>query len=348
MSATTLSLESQAFALEFRALLTEIDPARWRDEQEAALRERLSAYVQSLEALGDAMTSSADQRLDALRVRLAQVAELMSHHHQALTAQPAEPVTLAAAETPSNTEALREAWMTFRSAAVPAYEELAAALKAEDLAVPSLRPTNYTRNVFHVLSAAAAIAVVELLPRALPSLGAWSVVIAAGVFFTAGWSMEAGRRFSARINALLMRLFSKVAHPHEAHHINSSTWYVTALLALSLTLSPLTCTIALAVLGIGDPMAAVIGKRWGRTRFANGRSLEGTAAFAITGTLAALAAGTLAHPTTPLPALLTACAAAATTGALCELSLQRIDDNLGIPLSAGAAALVVLSLWGLV
>lgn len=342
MSATTLSLESQAFALEFRALLTEIDPARWRDEQEAALRERLSAYVQSLEALGDAMTSSADQRLDALRVRLAQVAELMSHHHQALTAQPAaQPAAL------PNAEALREAWMTFRSAAVPAYEELAAALKAEDLAVPSLRPTNYTRNVFHVLSAAAAIAVVELLPRALPSLGAWSVVIAAGVFFTAGWSMEAGRRFSARINALLMRLFSKVAHPHEAHHINSSTWYVTALLALSLTLSPLTCTIALAVLGIGDPMAAVIGKRWGRTRFANGRSLEGTAAFAITGTLAALAAATLAHPTTPLPALLTACAAAATTGALCELSLQRIDDNLGIPLSAGTAALVVLSLWGL-
>ena len=131
--------------------------------------------------------------------------------------------------------------------------------------------------------------------------------------------MEIGRVFSERINDLLMRLFSLVSHPHEAHHVNSSTWYVSALALLSLTFEPMVCAAALAVLGLGDPVAAIIGKRWGRHRLENGRSLEGTAAFIGAGAAAAALTLTLAHPGASAGLIAAMSLAAAVVGGVTEL-----------------------------
>jgi dolichol kinase len=104
--------------------------------------------------------------------------------------------------------------------------------------------------------------------------------------------------------------------------------------------------VALLVLGYGDPMAAIIGRRFGRTKLVNGRSLEGTSAFVVAGGLVGTLALTLCYPTLPFTAALATAFAGAFVGSLAELFSRRIDDNFSIPLTAAAAATVTLHLLG--
>ncbi len=92
---------------------------------------------------------------------------------------------------------------------------------------------------------------------------------------------------------------------------------------------------AMAMMLGGDTAAALVGKRFGRIRFRNGKSLEGVLAFWIAGSAACalflywggVGAGT---------GLFLACPAAA-AGAAAEFFEKeiRMDDNFGIPLCAG-------------
>ena len=110
------------------------------------------------------------------------------------------------------------------------------------------------------------------------------------------WSMEIARRLDPRVNAALMRLFARVAHPHEAVQVNSATWYTTAIFVLAVAFPVYAGVAGLMVLGFGDPAAAAIGQRFGRRRIAAGRTLEGSVAFVAVGTGPAFAgARDLAH-----------------------------------------------------
>lgn len=202
-----------------------------------------------------------------------------------------------------------------------------------------LRPPNMTRNVFHVVWSAVGVVLAGLIVRG-PML-----IVVAGAFAGLGWGMELSRRASPRINEMLMKLFSPVAHPHESSRINSSTWYVTALFLLSLTRSGLVCAVGVAVLGLGDPAAAIVGRRVGKTELVHGRTLEGSLAFAAAGALGALLALRLFWPSINWPDTLTIALFAGGTGALAELSSGKLDDNLTVPVAAGTSAL--LAAWGL-
>ena len=89
------------------------------------------------------------------------------------------------------------------------------------------------------------------------------------------------------------------------------------------------------VLAVADPMAGFFGRRFGKRRLASGRSLEGAVAFAITGVLAAFvwmsAAGTYEGSRLWLALI------AGVVGALVELLVSRVDDNLAIPLATSLA-----------
>jgi len=328
MTTSTLTFESRQIALDLHALLNDLEPARWKDEKIDEMRLRLQDIQTRVEDLLDAYAKEADQKLESMRARYDDLSTLIGEYRPTFESE-----TL---------DEMREAWMAFRENAEPAYEALATSLKANDLNVPSLRPSNYTRNFFHILAAAISIAVVEFLP-AITGFDFWIVVAVAAGFAVWGWSMEISRRVSKRANALLMRAFKHVAHPHEAHHINSSTWYVTALLLLSLTYNPAVCSVALAILGLADPAAAIIGKRWGRIRFENGRSVEGTVTFILVGALAGMGILAAFHPGQwSLGQMILVSVLAATAGGVTELVSKRIDDNLGIPLAAGAAAFALV------
>jgi dolichol kinase len=213
---------------------------------------------------------------------------------------------------------------------------------------PAARPFNLLRNVYHVANAVVVLLVVEYL-LVTPALR----YLVAGGGFVAAWSMEASRRLSPPINALLMRLFAPVAHPDEAYHVNSATWYTTAILLLAFFFPLSAGVVGLAVLGLADPAAAIIGRRWGRHRLADGRSLEGTLAFVGVGTLAGWIPLALWHDDLAGKGWLAL--AAATGGALSELlsgraaalvGWSRIDDNLVIPLASAASMLTVCAWMG--
>ena len=332
MSSATFTLESRELALTLHDFLNDLEPARWKAEKVAALEVRMTQIHTHLEELQAKTHLAADHHRQAIRLRLEELREALGEH-------------VAAFVSSGDAHPSKEPWMTLRARMEPSYEAFAATLKAQNVMVPSLRPTNYTRNLFHLLCALLSLAFVEVVPT-LTSYGFHLVAAIAIAAALSGWSMELGRKLSAKVNAFLMWAFRFVSHPHEAYHINSATWYVSALALLSLTGSSMLCALALTVLGFADPAAALIGKRFGRIRLQNGRSLEGCAAFVLVGTLASFIMLCLLHPALSLPHALLVAFVASLCGGLTELWITRVDDNLAIPLAAGLSAWGVMAMLG--
>ncbi len=322
-----LRTASQDLANDLRVLLEEIDPARWRDDLEAAARDRVTLMLERLRTLDapDAATTGDVQLVE----RLGQLSTTLSGAFASLPA------------TPSPGASARAAWARFQRDVQPAYEALAASLRAMTNQAPApLRPTNYHRNVFHIGCGLSVTLLAEFLPSRL-----WLVLppLAFAVF---AWGSEISRRIWPGVNEALMKVFGRVAHAHERHRINSATWFVTAVLILGAVFPRYAAAVSTAVLGLADPAAALIGRRFGRTKLHANRSLQGTVAFAVVGTFAAFAVLALRH-SAPVGATGLVALASAVAGAVAELYTDRLDDNFTIPLASASAAWAVGSLVGL-
>lgn len=294
----------QALVLELHAVLSEIDPVRWRDDAAKRLQPRLVDLQARLKQ----------------RERLAGLAGELEQQLPA----------------PDATTEAKTRWLQFKKSLQPAYEKIATSLRAEKVHVPSLRPTNWARSVFHVAGAAVSVALIVVLP---PLWLTFAAMLYAGTF----WFLEFARTRSERWNAALLKFFRHVAHSHEAKRVNSSTWYATALVLLTLTRSPVLCLAAVGILGVGDPLAAFIGRRYGRIRLMHGRSLEGSLAFFVGGTGVAFSLLRLFEASTlGFGAALAVAAVASLFGAVAELLSLRIDDNLSVPVAAAAGAALVM------
>jgi dolichol kinase len=314
MSSTALSAAG-ALASELHAFLRETDPARWTDAVANRARERWARIRAAIEALSNAFDQGGIG--EALRMLASIVRE---------------------SDELSQPES-RGYWMELRARLMPAYEALAAQLRARSLRAPTLRPTNWSRIGFHVSSALGALVLLELV---LTKTGTrWACGLFAGTF----WFLEIGRTISKRWNDRLMRVrfFQMIIHPHEHHHVNSATWYATALFLLALFSPALASASALAILGFGDPAAGLVGRRWGKHPLAGGRTLEGSLAFVVFATLAALAVLMLFHPVAPVPTLLVVAVCGSIAGAVAEAVSSKVDDNFVVPVASAAAA--TLSAW---
>jgi dolichol kinase len=290
-----------------REVLRDADPSAWRSERAEELRRRVHEIVARVRARwAERSADPAAPRFDAHMHALAQTME------RAL---------------PEG--AARKPWAEFVGEVHPEYEAFVAALPSPG--GPAVRPTNLPRSLFHFASAAVALTAVALLP----SRG-WLIAIP-GAFAVYAWSMELGRRFSPRLNDRLMSFYGAVAHPHERYRVNSATWYGTALVLLALFATVPAMMAAVMVLGVADPVAAFVGRRWGKRTLRAGRSLEGTLAFMVSGTLAAGVVLAVAHAGSPL-AIGVLAVLSGVAGAIAELFATRLDDNFTIPLAVGAIA----------
>ncbi|MGE0323308.1 MAG: diacylglycerol/polyprenol kinase family protein [Polyangiaceae bacterium] len=322
----TLAATAAPHVIELYETLRELDPVRFRREMAERLSAKLVSLGDELERLGEAVVNESVNPMDAseiafgleagtaeaeseLRVRIAQLA-----------------VTLKSLS--DRGEVSRERWSELRASLLPAYEALARVLRLHAVHVPSLRPTNWHRSVFHTGSGLAALACAVWLADWVPYL--------ASAFFLSAFTMETMRRVSPRANRLLMGLFSRVAHPHEAHRINSATWYATALVLLAFFAEPWMCAIAVTVLAFADPAAGLVGRRIGRIRLVHGRSLEGSLTFVLVGAISAFAVLAIFYSGTPHA--LRIALGAAVCGGLAELFSRRLDDNLTVPLAAAFGA----------
>jgi len=317
----TLALQSRPIAIELHRLLRDLDPSRFRRELEGKVRARIADMA---EKFRHASQRSAVAEGDDLPSTLAHVAEVLGEE-------------LPAPELPA--DQVVEAWTAYRKRLGLAYESLSQRLRTREVELPSLRPTNYARSFVHVACGTSSLLLVELF---LTDRMRAIVPAAFALFF---WFLETIRRVSSRANTFLMWVFGKIAHPREAHHVNSSTWYGTSLALLGLFFPLPVCAVAVAIVAYADPSASLVGRRWGRTKLVGERSLEGTATFAIVGTLVAFLTLRLWHAAEfpPLRALAVA-APAGIVGAIAELVSKKVDDNFSVPMSAAVVAWTMLQL----
>lgn len=304
---------ARELAAELHNLLDRIEPAGWSEDRAREVRARISSVQGHIAALmSDEAASVCEASLASLDAAITQ-------------ALPGDDV---AGSTAS-------AWVRFANQLHPAYEGLLRAVAPDAAGGRTLRPTNYTRNLFHMVGAAAVIVLLNLLPNRT------ALVAAALAVTIPAWIVEYLRRSHPGFNDWMMWLFGPVAHAHERFRANSASWYATALTILAVTAPLPAAMLGVAVLGFGDPFAAIVGRRFGRTPIRAGRTLEGSLAFVSLGWLAGVAALTVFAP--DVPNRVVVALVAAVVGALAELFSFNLDDNLTIPL--GAALGATIAMW---
>lgn len=316
MSAAVVS-QGQLLAQDLFHLIQSLDPAVFRLELEQKV-EQLTVQVRARIAEVLALCHRAQ---DEQSVAFAEVVESLSHQFDEFLAARRDGAA---------------GWMAFFKSLQPGYDALSLRLGAvsKDIALPELRPTNHARSLVHIGNGFFALAVLQLGT-------ALHAQLFAGAFALFAWTSETVRRFSPAANRAMMKFFGPIAHAHETHKVNSATWYATALLILSFTVPAAYSSVAVVVLGLADPAAAYFGRRYGKTRLINGRSLEGSIAFALVGALSGAAVLALFSPLTTAQVLLFA-TVGGVAGALAELvSGRKVDDNLTIPLAVGFSLLAL-------
>jgi dolichol kinase len=231
----------------------------------------------------------------------------------------------------------KEEWRKLFKRLQPAYEGMAKSLRDRNLSVPILRQTNHTRSMFHAINGLLALAMVQ------HGFGYWGNIIIASILLTAAVVCETGRRISPAWNKKLMEMFASVAHPHETHKVNSATWYLLALAILASFVPPMGQAIAVVVLGISDPAAGIIGRRYGRLKLVGNKSLIGSTAFALTAFVAAMGIMAIYYPQFAFSHMLIVALVCALVGAIAELFTMGLDDNFTIPVTVGFATAVTLA-----
>ena len=179
------------------------------------------------------------------------------------------------------------------------------------------------RNAVHAGLAAVAAMVVAALPKEP------AAVVLAGATFVA-LAVELARRLSAAVAAAFARL-APMLKDGEGRRLTGATTLAIGFTAAAVAVPGTAALAGILFAGVADPMAAVVGRRWGRLRYPGGKSVIGSAAFLA----AALAAG-LGVGLAPGAALVAALALTAV-----EAVSLPIDDNLYLPILGAAVVALV-------
>ncbi|MBZ0269778.1 phosphatidate cytidylyltransferase [bacterium] len=126
-----------------------------------------------------------------------------------------------------------------------------------------------------------------------------------------------------RLRSYFTQFFGHLIRRHEHSEVTASTYLVVSALVVSYLFEAEVAAASLVFLIIGDTLAAMVGKAWGRTRLF-GKTLEGFLAGWISSFLVAWA---LVPSFGPWPLL-----AASFVGAVVEILPIPVDDNFRIPL----------------
>ena len=205
------------------------------------------------------------------------------------------------------------------------------------------------------------ISYTEEIKRKLVHLSSLWMVAATLIFARYQWAVTAG--FAALLVLTLVsehdyanggkylgRLYGMLFGKMLRNEVKPGQWIVSggapvlaAAALVNLIFAPVIAAAALAVMLTGDAAAALIGRKFGRHKLVNGKSLEGCISFVIIG-YAALAA-VLWVAKFPVEFYF-AGIAAVVLAAVAELFQKQLkmDDNFSIPLCVGAVLFLVSEL----
>ncbi len=139
------------------------------------------------------------------------------------------------------------------------------------------------------------------------------------------FSIEVARRYPGPVRNFFIKYFGSFLRHDERKQTVGSTYFFAGLLLTVLLFPRLIAEASMYVLIIGDTMAAIVGRKWGRHRIGS-KTLEGSLAFFFSSLPVLMLLGRVE------PA---AAAAGVFAAALVELLPLRINDNFTIPVSSG-------------
>lgn len=180
------------------------------------------------------------------------------------------------------------------------------------------------RRLFHIFAGSS-------IPLAGIFVSETAMVWALSVLAAGGLAIDLARFNLGWLNRIFTGLLAPLLKADEAHHITGATYMVIAALLVYLFYGKEVAIPAMFFLSLGDPAAALVGRRMPGPRIL-GKSPLGTAAFIGVGAGAAavlIAANGIDHHW--------AIWVGAAVGGAVELASIPPDDNLSVPLLAGTA-----------
>lgn len=188
----------------------------------------------------------------------------------------------------------------------------------------------YARRTLHALLSVLAAATLWALPAtAAATLLAGATLIALSVELVRRTTGATARRFE--------RTFGSLLKEGEASRLTGATMLAVGFTITAVATPGAPALAGVLMAGIGDPAAAMVGRRWGRMRFAGRKTVLGSAAFA------AIAFGTASVlGLDPFGAFLVASLALAA-----EAPTLPVDDNLYLPFAGALAFLAGSWLTGM-
>ena len=187
----------------------------------------------------------------------------------------------------------------------------------------SAPPPPVGRRIFHLIAASST----ALLSLAMTQ-HAYMLLIGGGALLAL--AIEVSRLRSPRLNGLYLTVFGPILKQSESAEITGATWFLIAAFFTFFFYGPEIALPALLFVAIGDPVAALVGSRCPGPRFW-GKSPGGIVAFvaAALGVWAIVCAVGYGQWSWAI-------VIAAVVAAAVEFTPTPIDDNLTVPLIAGA------------
>ena len=153
-----------------------------------------------------------------------------------------------------------------------------------------------------------------------------TMLILVGLLTGFAFAVELAKWCSQRFAAFFFRILTPLLRSHERKGaITGATYYLVSAFLCILFFAKVLAIVCIFFMALGDTAAALVGKKWGRTKLLGRKSLEGsTACFIVCVTIALVKL----NPTIAIIGALVA--------TLVELIPFPIDDNLTVPLISGA------------
>ena len=188
---------------------------------------------------------------------------------------------------------------------------------------PGPAPVPVGRRIFHLIAASATTLLALVMPEP-----AYMLLIGAAALL--GLVLDTSRPRLDWLNRLFLGIFRPILKGAETTEITGATWFLVAAFFAFYFYGPGVAIPVLMFLAVGDPTAALVGTRFPGPRFW-GKSPAGALAFvaaslAVWAVLVALGFGAWSW----------AIVAAAAVAAIVEMLPLPADDNLTVPLIAGA------------
>ncbi len=161
------------------------------------------------------------------------------------------------------------------------------------------------------------------------------LIVVGSITFIA-YSVEFGKRYFPKFSKYFFQYLKPLLRSHELEGaITGATYYITGVFLCIIIFDKSIAIACIFFIILGDTAAALVGKRWGRTKLIGNKSLEGSAAcFIVCSLITLLLINPIVGNTGAINPIVGITGAFFAT--LTELLPLRIDDNLTVPLISGA------------